>query len=133
MKYISLFESLTRAKLKDCIVDGKVTFVVQEGYLGKAIGKNGANAKMLEQVLKKRIRIIEFNSNILEFIKNLAYPIKLMDIKQEEAVVEITVQDTKSKGILIGRDRHNLNSIKEIVKRYFKIDDIKVLRNYHNL
>ena len=45
MKYMSLFESITRVKLKDCIADDKLTFIVEEGGIGRAIGKNGSNAK----------------------------------------------------------------------------------------
>ena len=125
MKYISLFESMTRAKLKDCIAGDKLTFIVEEGEIGKAIGKNGSNVKMLESVIKKRIRIIEFSNNVLDFIKNLVYPISVRDIKQENGIITI-MPDSRSKGIIIGRDRSSINAIKSIVKRYFDIDDIKV-------
>ncbi len=127
MKYMSLFESITRAKLKDCITNDKLTFIVEEGNISKAIGKRGSNVKMLENVIKKKIRIVEFNNDVADFIKNLIYPINVEDIEEENSVVSIMVNDTKSKGILIGRDRHNLNMIKSIVKRYFKIEDIKVV------
>ena len=127
MKYMSLFESITRVKLKDCIADDKLTFVVEEGGIGRAIGKNGSNAKMLENIIRKKVRMVEFNSNIADFIKNLIYPTIIRDVKQENGIVSIMANDAKSKGILIGRDRRNLDAVKSIVKRYFKIDDIKVV------
>ena len=126
MKYMSLFESITKAKLKDCIANDKLTFIVQEGNAAKAIGKKGVNVRMLENVIKKKIRIIEFNNNVVDFIKNLTYPIDIKDIKQENGIVTITAEDTESRGILIGRDRHNLDMMKSIVKRYFNVADIKV-------
>lgn len=127
MKYMSMFESLTGAKLKDCIVNGEITFVVQENDMGKAIGKNGANIKRMENLLKKKIKLIEFNNDVERFIGNLINPLKANDIKEEDGAVNIYVQDFKTKGILIGRDRNKINSINEIVKRYFKVKEVKVV------
>lgn len=128
MKYMSLFESLTQSKLKDCIVtEQNVIFIVEENQIGKAIGKNGINAKKLEGILNKKIKISEFSPNVLQFIKNFIYPLKIRDINEENKIVTIIGQDTNTKGLLIGRDARNLNNLKSIVKRYFDIDDIKVV------
>jgi len=127
MKYMSLFETLTQTKLKDCIINDKVIFIVEENQIGKAIGKKGINVKKIENILKKKIKIAEFNSNVLQFIQNFIYPLKVKDIKEENKVITIIGPDTKTKGLLIGRDAKNLNNLKSIVKRYFDIDDIKVI------
>ena len=126
LKYMSLFESISGAKLKDCIADDNLMFIVEEGELGKAIGKKAANVRMLENVLKKKIRIIEFNPDVSNFIKNLIYPINARDVNQEGGIVTIAVDGVESKSRLIGRDRRNLNNIKSIVKRYFDVEEIKV-------
>lgn len=126
MKYISLFESLTGAKVKDCIVNDNVFFIVHENEMGRAIGKGGSNIKRVEEVLKKKIRLAEFNNDVCKFIGNLIYPVKAKEIKEEEGIVTIYCDDGKTKGMLIGRDRHNINATIEIVKRYFKIEEIKV-------
>ena len=52
MSLMALFESVTGAKVKDCIVNEKVIFIIEENEMGKAIGKNGANIKMVESKLK---------------------------------------------------------------------------------
>jgi|TARA_B100001964_G_scaffold71113_3_gene80683 N utilization substance protein A len=126
MKYMSLFESLSGAKVKDCIVNDVIFFIVHENEMGKAIGKQGSNIKRVENTLKKKIKLAEFNNDVSQFIQNLIYPLKAKEIKEEEGVVTIYVDDRKTKGMLIGRDRHNINSIKDIVKRYFKVEEIKV-------
>jgi|TARA_B100002003_G_scaffold242238_1_gene265028 N utilization substance protein A len=123
---MSLFESISGAKLKDCIVDNDLLFIVEEGQIGKAIGKKAANVRMLENVLKKKIRIIEFNPDISGFIKNLIYPINAKEINQEDGVVTIAVDGIDAKSRLIGRDRKNINFVKSIVKRYFSVEEIKV-------
>ena len=56
MKYMSLFESLTGAKIKDCIVNDTIIFIVHENEMGKAIGKHGSNIKRVENALKKKIK-----------------------------------------------------------------------------
>ena len=127
MNYISLFESLTGAKVKDCIANDNITFIVHENEMGKAIGKEGSNIKRVENTFKKKIRLAEFNNDVCQFVKNLIYPIKAKEIKEEDGIVTIYGNDTKTKGMLIGRDRHNINLISGIVKRYFKISEIKVV------
>lgn len=126
MKYISLFESLTGAKVKDCIVNDDVFFIVHENEMGRAIGRGGSNIKRVEEVLKKKIRLAEFNDDACKFVGNLIYPAKAKEIKEEEGIVTILCDDGKTKGMIIGRDRHNINATTEIVKRYFKIEEIKV-------
>ncbi|MFH0868180.1 MAG: NusA-like transcription termination signal-binding factor [Candidatus Woesearchaeota archaeon] len=126
MKYISLFESLTGAKVKDCIVNDSIFFIVHENEIGRAIGKQGSNIKRVENTLNKKIRLAEFSNDIPQFIQNLIYPLKVKEVKEEEGIVTIYADDTKTKGMLIGRDRRNINSTTEIVKRYFKILEIKV-------
>jgi NusA-like KH domain protein len=94
--------------------------------MGKAIGKQGSNIKRAENALKKKIRLVEFNNDVCRFVQNLIHPLKVREIKEEESIVTIYVNDTKTRGMLIGRDRHNLNSINNIVKRHFDVVEIKV-------
>jgi len=129
MKYMSLFESLTRTKLKDCFFDnnGQLIFVVEENQIAKAIGKGGANAKKMENVLKKRIKIVEFNPDVKQFIRNLVYPLNVVDINSKGDVIIITGPDTKTKGLLIGRNSRNLDNLSDTVKRYFEVSSINVV------
>lgn len=127
MKIISIFESITGAKLKDCILNERLLFIVEENEIGKAIGKKGSNIKRLENMLKKRIRVIAFNYDVLQFIRNLLYPLQVLNIENNDNIITITGPDVKTKGLIIGRNRQNLNNLMAIVKRYFDIKDIKVV------
>ena len=126
IQYISIFESLTNAKAKDCIVNEQILFIVNENDMGKAIGKQGSNVKRIENLVKKKIRLVEFNDDIVQFVQNLIYPITAKEIKEENGIVSIYCNDVKSKGMLIGRDRHNINFVNDVVKRHFGINEIKV-------
>ena len=127
MKFMSLFESLTRARVKDCIAqDGMVIFVVQPNEIGKAIGPKGRNARKLEQILKKRVKIVEFSEEPATFIKSLVHPLQVREIKEEDGVFTITAADLKTRGMLIGRSASHLRKYESIVKRYFPIKELKV-------
>ena len=126
MKFISLFESLTRAKVKDCIEGNLLIFVVNQGEIAKAIGKKASNIYRIEKIFKRKIKVVEFNDDITIFIKNLIAPIKVENITEEEHIVTITDPDKKKKGMIIGREAINLRNHEKIVSRYFPIKEIKV-------
>lgn len=126
MKLISLFESLTGAKVKDCINNDRALFIVEENEIGKAIGKKGANIRRLEELLKKKVKVIEYNPDVVQFIHNFLFPLKVSNIENNDGEIIITGSDTKTKGLVIGRDKQNLNNLISIVGRYFEIKDIKV-------
>lgn len=127
LKYISLFESLTGAKVKDCITDDRLIFIIEKGNMGLAIGRNGSNLKRVENVLKKPLRIIEFDEDVEQFIRNYSYPLKMIEVEKEGNSVIIKGKDTKTRAFLIGRDRVNLKKMISIVKRYFDVEDIRVV------
>ncbi len=127
IKIISLFESMTKAKVKDCIANERILFIVEKDEISKAIGKGGANVKRIEKALNRKIKIVEFNSNLIQFIKNLIYPLKSKDIKEEDKNIIITPIDNNTRGLLIGRAAQNLRGFEEIAKRYFDIEQIKII------
>jgi NusA-like KH domain protein len=127
MSYISLFESATGTKVHDCIVDeGQIVFIVEEHEIAKAIGRNGSNARRLEALLNRKIKIVEFNPNVLKFIKNFIYPLQADDISEQEGLITITGPDVRTKGLLIGRDSKNLKNLISVVQRYFKVTNIRI-------
>lgn len=130
LKIMSLFESVTRTRLKDCFVDNQeiLTFVVVPGDIGKAIGKAAVNVKKLETMLNRKIKIVEFNSDMIGFIKNLVYPIRPRNIEETQGIVTIQSQDQKSRGLLIGRNASNLRNYEAIAQKYYpQIKEIKIV------
>ena len=126
IKIISLFESMTKARVKDCIEeDDIIFFIVHEGQLGQAIGKGGKNINQVKERLKKNIDVIEYSQDINRFIRNIFHKYKIknveMDHKGEKPVALISVS-IRDKGKVIGRNSRNLRTAKEIMKRYHDID-----------
>lgn len=126
--FITLFENLTGAKIKDAFIDKKerVVFIVNEGHAGKAIGKHGSNIKRISGMIKKNIKVIEFSDNVTEFIKSIIDPIKADSYDLNDNMVIINSKDLHIKAMLIGRDKRNLIELNELVKRYFKNIEVKI-------
>ncbi|MBN2454585.1 NusA-like transcription termination signal-binding factor [Candidatus Woesearchaeota archaeon] len=120
MSFMTFFESMTRVPLKDCLVDGnsQLVFVVEQGTIGKAIGKKGANARRLEKALNRKIKIVEFNPLPEEFAKNLISPLKA-EISEEEGVLIMKCNDGTTRSLLIGRGAKNLKNYESILRRHF--------------
>lgn len=128
IKTINLFESVTRARVKDALyMKELLTFIVFEGDMFKALGKNLENLKKMESMLKRKIKIVEFNSDMIKFITNLLYPYKVESITVDGKIVTIHDEDTKTKGLIIGAKAQNLRQYESIVKKYFDIEEIKVV------
>ena len=121
-----LFEKVTRTPLKDCIIDeNQITFIINNN-IAKTVGKNGSNVKLLENKLGKKIKIVKFDDNCIQFTQNLLYHLKNIKIEKEENNIIITGPDTKTKALLIGRNSQNLRKLESIIKRFFDIKEIKI-------
>ena len=127
MKYMILFENMTHTKVKDVYSrNGSLWFVIEKGGMFKAVGKNGVKVKRIEGLVKKKVKVIEYDQDICKFSSHLIYPVKAKKIEFIDNNLVFEVEDTKSKGLLIGRERKNLKELKEVLSRYFKIEDIIV-------
>jgi N utilization substance protein A len=130
LKIMNLFETLTGTGLKDCFIDENtlLTFVVSDIEIGKAIGKNASNVKRIEALLKRKIKILAFNSQPVQFVRNLIYPVTDVDVELVDKTIIIKGHDGRTKGFLIGREQTNIKNTINIVKKYFKdIETIKVM------
>lgn len=127
MKFMSLFETITKAGVKDCIDnENQLIFIVYEGQMGKALGKKGANVKNLEKSLKRKIKLVEYNQDMIVFIKNLVAPLKIKEATEDQGIITLIPIDLMTRGMLIGKNASNLRFFESIVKRYFPIKEIKV-------
>lgn len=126
IKFSSLFESLTGARLKDCFIDDIIIFVVEPGEVAKAVGKNGFMARRLEHILKAKVKIVEYADNLIIFIQKLVFPANVREVLLDDGICTIIPFDLHSRGLMIGRDAKNLRNYERIVQRYFKIEELKV-------
>ena len=128
IQFMSIFQSVTRVSVRDCLEAlDKIIFIVNENTISRAIGKNGENVKKLERLLNRKIKIVEFNPEVTRFVQKLIYPYKAKEINQEEGIITIVPEDTRARGMIIGRNAATLRVYEDIVKRYFQVEEIKVI------
>jgi N utilization substance protein A len=131
IRYIALFENMTGAMVKDCIIDeenGRVTFVVKNGDMGLAIGKKGSTVTKVQKAVDKGVEIVEHSEDPIEFLKNLLAPAQLKTIKiiqkeDEEKIANIVVEG-QNKGLAIGKNGQAIERTKLLAKRQHNISDI---------
>jgi len=128
IRTITLFENLTNATVKDCLMDREantVYFIIEEGKMGMAIGKNGSTIRNAEKIIGKHIKVFEFSKNLEIFVKNLIQKTEEIRIRREESklIVEVRVEK-KYKPMVIGRDGKKLKIFKEILQRNHNVDDL---------
>ncbi|MCS7105798.1 MAG: NusA-like transcription termination signal-binding factor [Candidatus Aenigmarchaeota archaeon] len=130
IRLITLFENLTGARVKDCIVDKEtntVYFLIEEGMVGMAIGKNGNVVKNAEKLIGKNIKIFEFSKDLKTFVKKLIPQANEIRIKNENSCVTVEVKvDKKEKPLVIGRDEKNLKILKKLFERNHKVSNLVV-------
>ncbi len=119
----SVVERMTHAHVKDCFrEEDMIYFVVATGDLGKAIGKGGSMIRKLQERMKKRVRVIEYRNNVVDFVQNMIYPVTVSEIVEENGVVFIRDDDRSKKGKIIGRSGSGLAFVNKVVKRYFDVE-----------
>src|ERR671919_2870622 len=111
LRLMSLFQNVTSATARDCIVDtrmDRVIFVVNKGQMGLAIGKGGTTIKQLQNVVTKKVELVEHSDDASDFVRNILNPQMVNDVKithrtdgSKQAVVLV---DAKRKGIVVGKE-----------------------------
>ncbi len=130
LRYISVFERVTKTVVKDCIeTPDKLVFIVAQGQIGAAIGKKGENVKRLHELFKKTLDVIEYSDDPERFLRNIFhnYKIKGVDIEKRGKKIHATVSvESKDKGKIIGKDGRNLKLARDILSRHHDIESLSI-------
>jgi transcription termination/antitermination protein NusA len=79
----------------------------------------------------KKIEVVEYNSNVEQFLKNCFLPAQVTSIvfegedDQKTATVEVRDED---RGIAIGKDGKNIFKAKKLSLRQHNIADVQILQ-----
>jgi len=130
IKYMTLFENLTGAIIKDCVHSEDIMgFLVNQGDMGLAIGKSGSNIEKVKRATGKDILVMEFSDDATEFVRNLFQPIKVRQVRihnadnEKVAIVEVNRNDRNK---VIGHGGHKIKIAKSLASRHHNINDIRI-------
>jgi N utilization substance protein A len=132
MRYITLFEGMTGARVHDCVIDesgNRIIFVVKKGDIGIAIGGRGDKIRNARRVIGKGIKVIEYSDDIIEFLKNTFAPAQVKNVNVVEhdgKRVAIMTVEKQDKGIVIGAKGKKIKNAKKLAHRYYGIHDILI-------
>lgn len=133
LRLMSLFQSITSVTARDCVVDDKmdrVIFIVNKGQMGLAIGKGGMTIRQLQNVVAKKVELVEYSDDAIDFVRNILNPQMVNDVKitqrtdgSKQAVVLV---DAKRKGVVVGKEGRNAEKARLLAKRYFQISNVLI-------
>jgi transcription termination/antitermination protein NusA len=133
LRLMSLFQSITSVTARDCVVDDKmdrVIFIVNKGQMGLAIGKGGMTIRQLQNVVAKKVELVEYSEDASDFVRNILNPQMVNDVKitqrtdgSKQAVVLV---DAKLKGVVVGKEGRNAEKARLLAKRYFQISNVLI-------
>jgi len=134
LRLMSLFQSITSATARDCIVDDRmerVIFVVNKGQMGLAIGKGGSTIKQLQNVVAKKVELVEYSDDPVEFIRNMLNAEMVGDVRisdrSDGTKQAVVVVDARKKGAVVGREGRNAEKARLLAKRYFQISNVLIV------
>ena len=134
LRLMSLFQNVTGAVARDCIVDNRmerVIFVVNKGQMGLAIGKGGNTIKQLQNVVTKKVELVEHSDEAPEFISNILNSEMIREIQISERTdgtkQAIVIVDPSKKGVVVGKDGRNAEKARLLAKRYFQISSVLIV------
>ena len=128
--HIGLFERITRTRVRDCVdAEDRIIFMVDNGFITKAVGKNGENVSKLRKQLNKTIQIIEYSDDPIQFVKSVFHPYEVEGVELETRGNQIhaTVKVNPTlKAKAIGRQGRNLKIFRDIICRHHEIQSVSV-------
>ncbi|ABL77692.1 NusA-like transcription termination signal-binding factor [Thermofilum pendens] len=134
LQIMNLFEEITKVPPKDIVYDDtfqRYIFLVDKGFAPLAVGKNGSKIRMIKELLRKDVEVVEDGSSLEDFVKSVFFPARVVEVKVREEnnrKVVIAVVPPDQLGLAIGRNGRNVQRAKILLKRYYGADEVRVQR-----
>ena len=135
LELMSLFQRVSGASAKDCVIDPKmnrVIFMVDQREIGLAIGKKGSCVKTIENIIKKSVEIVARSDDPLQLVKNSLDERYISEVRLSERldgskIAVVVVSNPKYQGAVVGLGGKNAERARLLVRRYFDIADVRIM------
>jgi transcription termination/antitermination protein NusA len=133
LSLMSMFQGMTGATARDCVVDeklGRVIFVVAQGQMGLAIGKEGASVKKIERAVRRPVEVVEWADDIEGLVKNALGARYVQEVRVSDRLDGtkgvVVIVDSRKKGAVLGLGGKNAEKVRLLAKRYFDISNLQI-------
>lgn len=123
LKLLALFEQMTGAHAEDVLAsEAGFVFVVEQGHVGKAIGKGGSTLERVRKALNKTVLVVESSDDVRVFARNCVSPVPVKDLNVVEdnsgRFVSLKVAP-EQRGYAIGRGGERIKLLSSLLQRRF--------------
>ena len=132
-RYIEELRILTKATALDCIIDERferIIYVIQKGDMGLAIGKKGENIRRMQNVLGKRIEMVEYAEEQNAFIANIFRPVEISAVEMDPltGTLIVSIQKRSDLGTAIGKKGANIEKARLLMRKFWnaELGDIRI-------
>ena len=125
MRYLNLFEKVTKIHTRHCFKYNEVLFyAIPKKLISKAIGRNNENLKRISEILKKRIRVVSIPNSVDDidkFVSSVIAPVEFKEINVSNGELILTAGQ-QNKAALIGRNKRRMDEMKKLIKSFFGLE-----------
>ncbi len=130
LRYISIFEAVTGAEVKDCIEeDNLVVFVLYPRNIKRVLENKGEKIQAVRNLIRKNVMVVEYSQDVAKFTKNVFRRFKVKNVRvtnEDEGFKIVVYVDPAEKARAIGKDGRNLRLAREIIGRHFNLKNLVV-------
>jgi len=123
--FINALDAATGVIAKDTLVSEKlVTFLVKDPDMGKAIGPNGKNIRILSKKLNRRVELVAFFESVGEFFRKAMPETTFREISQGNDSLVLKVDSMSKRKIM--SEMGKFKRIKKLAERNYSTGSIKL-------
>jgi N utilization substance protein A len=133
LSLMSMFQGMTGATARDCLVDEKrdrVIFVIAPGQMGLAIGKEGASVKKIERAVRRPVEVVEWADDVEGLVRNALGAKFVQEVRVSDRLDGtkgvVVVVDSRKKGAVLGLGGKNAEKVRLLAKRYFDVSSLQI-------
>ena len=137
LSLMSMFQGMTGATARDCVIDEKrdrVIFVVAQGQMGLAIGKEGASVKKIERAVRRSVEVVEWADDVEGLVKNALGAKSVQEVRVSErpdgTKAVVVVVDARKKGAVLGLGGKNAEKVRLLARRYFDVSNLQITSEF---
>jgi len=132
-RYLALFERIAKVRPVDCVThpEGEIIFLVSSDEYPLVTLNPTKPIARLSRMLNARVLVYPFCDNTEDFVVNLFRQVKVdsvsfVDAKDGRRIANVKVAEV-DKGKAIGQGGANVRRASLLIKRYFEIDQVKIV------